>query len=129
MIMSYRYDVTLSDGHCFKVVKVNASNAKEACAKAFEKATEDDLICEEPFESSGEPQYVDDIILRNENGTSVWVDVPLEYLRMPDEIERIIERLQIAKDMVAKGHAEEAIMALENIPGLKGLGDLVRGVR
>lgn len=127
--MTNRYEVTLSDGHCFAVVEVEASSVDSACEMALDMARNENITCDEPFESNGRPDYIDAVARHNTNNTVVWENVPLDYVRLPSEVEWTMEHLIVAKQMVAKGHAEEAIMALENIPGLKGLGDLVRGVR
>lgn len=121
------FQVTLiDDGRGYRMIEVEADGPEEACDKAFAYAKEHGLEATESFEDDGDCQlgwvgYVCD--------DDTDYPVPREHERLPLGYSTLIESVRLAESMVAKGHAEEAIMALENIPGLKGLGDLVRGVR
>lgn len=119
-----KYEVRLNDGGSwFWDVEVEANSVEEACDKAFDEAekNEDDYKVYSD-DGSCAPEYIEQIVCNDK-----YVDVPLKYTR--EKYHPYVSAVDLAIEMVAKGHAEEALMALENIPGLKGLGDLVRGVR
>lgn len=124
-----RYNITLTDGHCYAGVHVHANDVEEACEKAFELAERKNIVCDTPFDSDGKPDYIDGIEIIDGDGQSVFAEVPLQYVRVPYEIDLIADPVVSAKQMVKQGRAEEAIKALEEIPGLKGLWNLVMEAR
>ena len=72
-----KYTVRVTDGHCFRDIEVQTDKGvEEACSLAMERAkeTERDLCCWEPFESSGQAEYVDSVSIGDSR-----LDVPFEY--------------------------------------------------
>ena len=118
------YQVRLNDGgNYYWDVEVEANDVKEACDKALDLANENafDYQTYEPA-GSGFPEYVEWIVAAGET-----LDVPREFAEPTTNLYKAA--IDYAALFIEQKRAEEAIMALENIPGLKGLGDLVRGVR
>ena len=119
-----KYDVRLNDGgRWFWDVEVEANDVEEACKLALEDAREeawDYQVYED--DGSGEPDYVEQITV-----DGVRVDVPSAFAKPSTNLYKAA--IDYAALFIEQKRAEEAIMALENIPGLKGLGDLVRGAR
>jgi hypothetical protein len=74
-----RYIVRVTDGHCFRDIKIETNNGiEEACLLAMQRAKEieraGEVCCWVAFESSGEAEYVDSVSTEENR-----LDVPLEY--------------------------------------------------
>lgn len=105
-----KYKVRLTDGYCFEDVYVEAETPEQACHQAFEAAdADDDFLCGNPFDSDGNPEYVDAIDVLVDAGEDEWTyaDIPVEYAsvqaRMLDAFQRIqrAETLEEAKTIAA----------------------------
>jgi hypothetical protein len=74
-----KYTVRVTDGRCFCDIEVETDKGvKEACSLAMDRATDiertGDVCCWEPFESSGQAEYVDSLSTEDNR-----LDVPVEY--------------------------------------------------
>lgn len=118
------YEVRLYDGgRWYWDVVVQANDVDEACKLAKKKAHEE-MSAYHIYEDdgTGKPDYIEEIIANGEG-----VKVPQEYAKPSDNLYKAA--IDYASLFIEQKRGEEALIALENIPGLKGLGDLVRGVR
>jgi hypothetical protein len=73
------FTVRVTDGGCFCNIEIETDKGvEEACSLAMDRATEidraGDLCCWEPFESSGQAEYVDSVSTEDSQ-----LDVPVEY--------------------------------------------------
>jgi len=73
------FTVRVTDGHSFCDIEIDTNKGLEgACSLAMERAKETertgDLCCWEPFESSGQAEYVDSVSTEDSQ-----LDVPVEY--------------------------------------------------
>jgi hypothetical protein len=73
------FTVRVTDGHSFCDIEIETNKGLEvACSLAMERAKEikrtGDLCCWEPFESSGQAEYVDSVSIGDNR-----LDVPVEH--------------------------------------------------
>jgi hypothetical protein len=73
------FTVRVTDGHSFYDIEIDTNKGlEEACSLAMERAKEieltGDLCCWEPFESSGQAEYVDSVSIGDNR-----LDVPVEH--------------------------------------------------
>jgi hypothetical protein len=73
------FTVRVTDGRCFCDIEIETDKGvEEACSLAMDRATDiertGDVCCWEPFESSGQAEYVDSLSTEDSQ-----LDVPVEY--------------------------------------------------
>jgi hypothetical protein len=72
------FTVRVTDGHSFCDIEIDTNKGpEEACSLAMERAKEIERtgdLCWEPFESSGQAEYVDSVSTEDSQ-----LDVPVEY--------------------------------------------------
>jgi hypothetical protein len=74
-----KYMVRVTDGHCFRDIVIETDKGvEEACSLAMDRAAEIEreggVCCWEPFESSGQAEYVDGLSTEDN-----WLEVPVEF--------------------------------------------------
>jgi hypothetical protein len=74
-----KYIVRVTDGYCFRDIEIETDNGvQRACLLALGRGAEiertGDICCWEPFESSGQAEYVDSVSTEDDP-----LDVPIEY--------------------------------------------------